>query len=84
MEIKKAIMLVTNIAIKKLQQDNSEYAAVGLLSMDGQKFDISVRDYEIYSKLSPMTKVVLNLDLTNSKYGIKLSIKDIIEIGNAI
>lgn len=85
MIIKKVTMLVTNMAMKKMQDNTTEYCAVGLLSLDdGQKFDLSVREYEVYSKLSPMTKVILNLDLTNSKYGIKLSIKDIIEVGTAI
>jgi hypothetical protein len=72
------------MAMKKMQ-DNTDYCAIGLLSLDdGQKFDLSVREYELYSKLSPMTKVVLNMDLTNSKYGMKLTIKDIVEVGAAI
>lgn len=84
MTIKKITMLVTNMSMKKMQ-DNSDYCALGLLSLeDGQKFDLSVRDSDIYTKLNPMTKVVLNLDLTNSKYGMKLTIKDIVEIGVAI
>jgi hypothetical protein len=31
-----------------------------------------------------MTKIIANLDLSNSKYGIKLAIKEVIEVGNAI
>lgn len=84
MFIKNVDLLVTNMAMKKMQ-DNTDYCAVGILSLDdGQKFDLSVREEEVYSKLKPMTKVKVHLDLTNSKYGMKLNIKQIIEIGTAI
>lgn len=84
MLIKNANMLVTNTGMKEMQ-DHTIYCAVGLLSMDdGQKYDISVREKEIYEKLKPMTKVKVHLDLTNSKYGMKLNIKEIVEIGTAI
>ena len=84
MLINKVPMLITNTAMKK-SQDNSDYCAVGVLSMDdGQKYDITVRDPEIYFQLKPMTKVVLNLELSNSKYGMKLIVKNILEIGNTI
>lgn len=84
MLIKNANMLVTNTAMKEMQ-DHTIYCAVGLLSLDdGQKFDVSVREKEIYDQLKPMTKLVANLDLSNSKYGMKLGIKDIVEVGAAI
>lgn len=84
MLINKVPMLITNTAMKK-GQDNTDYCAVGVLSMDdGQKYDITVRDPELYFQLKPMTKVVLNLELSNSKYGMKLSVKNIVEVGNAI
>jgi hypothetical protein len=84
MIINKVEMLITNTSMKKAQ-DNTDYCAVGLLSLDdGQKFDISVREPEIYFKLKPMTKVKLNMDLINSKYGMKLLIKDVVEIGSEI
>lgn len=84
MLINKVNMLVTNVTMKKLQ-DNTDYCAVGLLSLDdGQKYDISVREPELYFKLKPMVKVILNLELTNSKYGMKLSIRDIVEVGSTI
>jgi hypothetical protein len=84
MIINKVEMLVTNSSMKKAQ-DNTTYCSVGVLSLDdGQKYDISVREPELYTRLHPMTKVVLNLDLANSKYGMKLSIKDIVEVGSTI
>lgn len=84
MLIKNAQMLVTNMAMKEMQ-DRTVYCAVGLLSMDdGQKFDLSVREQEIYTKIKPMVKIKANLDLTNSKYGMKLAIKELVEVGTAI
>lgn len=44
----------------------------------GQKYDLSVREKEIYEKLKPMTKVKVHLD------GIKLNIKEIVDVGTAI
>lgn len=84
MTIKKCNLLVTNTAMKEMQ-DRTKYMSVGLLSLeDGQKFDISIRDETIYTKIVPMTKIVADLDLTNSKYGMKLSVKEIVTIGAAI
>ena len=84
MLIKGASMLVTNTGMKK-GQDNTEYCAVGVLSLDdGQKYDITIREPNIYSQLKPMVKVILDLELLNSKYGMKLSVKDIVEVGKAI
>lgn len=84
MIIKNVDMLVTNADLKK-GQDNTDYCAVGLLSLDdGQKFDVTVREAETYIQLKPMTKITLDLQLTNSKYGMKLSINDIIKVGEFI
>lgn len=84
MIIKDVQVLVTNTDMAVLQ-DNTPYCRVGLLSLDdGQKFDVSVRDKGIYEALKPLTKAKFNLELTNSKYGIKLGIKDILEVGKAI
>lgn len=84
MLINKVSMLITNTAMRK-GQDNTDYCAVGVLSLDdGQKYDITVREPELYFQLRPMTKVILNLELSNSKYGMKLSVKDVVEVGSSI
>lgn len=85
MLLNKVNMLITNVDMKEMQQDHSVYASVGLLSMDdGQKFDVSVRDKEIYSILIPFTTANLNLALMNSKYGLKLNIMGVNEVGQHI
>lgn len=85
MFIKNANMLVTNAGMKKKQSDNTDYCAVGLLSLDdGQKFDVSVKDSSIYMKLVPMSKVIVDLALTNSKYGLGLSVVDVVNTGEMI
>lgn len=77
MILKSVDVLVTNASLKKLQ-DGTDYCAVGILSLDdGQKFDLSVRDPEVYSTIVPMTKAICDLSVTNSKYGIKLNILNI-------
>lgn len=84
MIINEVEVLVTNANMKKMQ-DNTDYCAVGILSLDdGQKYDVSVRDADIYFQIKPMTKITVNLELTNSKYGMKLSIKELLEVGHKI
>lgn len=83
MLIKNVEMLVTNVN-KTKGQNNMTYYKVGLLSFDdGQKFDVSV-DEETFNKIQPMTKLKLNLNLTNSNYGMRLSIVDIVQQGECI
>lgn len=84
MLIKNINMLVTNTAMRELP-DRTIYCSVGLLSMDdGQKYDVSVKEKEIYEKLKPMTNVNLDLELLNSKYGMKLNIKNLVNVGKSI
>lgn len=78
MKIKKMPMLVTNADMKKTKE-NVDYCSIGLLSMDdGQKFDVSCREPELYGKLKPLNTATLDMDLTNSKYGMKLTITNVI------
>ena len=74
MIIKNVEVLITNAKMKKMS-DNTVYCACGILSLDdGQKFDVSIRDENIYSKISVMAKAKCDMEITNSKYGIKLNL----------
>ena len=49
----------------------------------GDSFDVISKEIELLSKLRPMTKVKLNLNLSSSKYGLKLEIAEVLEdLGN--
>ncbi len=77
-------MLVTNMEMKETK-DRIPYAATGLLCMDdGQKFDVSIRDDKIYKMLQPMNMYDLGMQLSNSQYGMRLQVTQIVSNGTAI
>ena len=83
MKINKVDMLCTKIEVKE-NKDKNKYLMISLLDLvGGDSFDIVSKDIELLSKLKPMTKVKVNLNLSSSKYGLKLEIADVLEeLGN--
>lgn len=84
MLINKVTMLVTSVEMKERKVDAGmiPYAAVGLVSMDdGKPFTVTVSEKEIYTALKPFSPTSLNLALNDSKYGLKLSIVGVNEVG---
>ena len=79
MKINKIDMLCTKIEVKENKEGN-KYLMISLLDLvSGDNFDILSKDIELLSKLRPMTKVKVNLNLSSSKYRLKLEIADILE-----
>ena len=79
MKINKIDMLCTKIEVKENKEGN-KYLMISILDLvSGDNFDILSKDIELLSKLRPMTKVKVNLNLSSSKYGLKLEIADILE-----
>ena len=79
MKINKIDMLCTKIDVKENKEGN-KYLMIGLLDLvSGDTFDILSKDIELLSKLRPVTKVKVNLNLSSSKYGLKLEIADFLE-----
>ena len=79
MKINKIDMLCTKIEVKENKEGN-KYLMISLLDLlSGDTFDILSKDIELLSKLKPMTKVKCNLNLSSSKYGLKLEIADVLE-----
>lgn len=83
MKINKVDMLCTKVEVKENKEGN-KYLMIGLLDLaTGDNFDILSKDIELLSKLKPMTKVKVNLNLSSSKYGLKLEIAEVLEdLGN--
>ena len=83
MKINKIDMLCTKIEVKENKEGN-KYLMISLLDLvSGDNFDILSKDIELLSKLRPMTKVKVNLNLSSSKYGLKLEIAEVLEdLGN--
>lgn len=83
MIVQRVDVLILNVDMKK-NKDNVPYASVGIVTVDDQqKFDVMVRDASIYETIKPMTKTVCDLQLTNSQYGMRLSVLSI-EAGQVI
>ena len=79
MKINGIDMLCTKVEVKENKEGN-KYLMISLLDLvSGDTFDILSKDIELLSKLKPMTKVKVNLNLSSSKYGLKLEIADILE-----
>ena len=79
MKINKIDMLCTKIEVKENKEGN-KYLMISLLDLlSGDTFDILSKEIELLSKLKPMTKVKVNLNLSSSKYGLKLEIADFLE-----
>lgn len=79
MRINKIDMLCTKIDVKENKEGN-KYLMISLLDLlSGDTFDILSKEVELLSKLKPMTKVKVNLNLSSSKYGLKLEIADFLE-----
>lgn len=83
MKINKIDMLCTKVEVKENKEGN-KYLMIGLLDLaTGDSFDVISKEIELLSKLRPMTKVKLNLNLSSSKYGLKLEIAEVLEdLGN--
>ena len=79
MKINGIDMLCTKMDIKENKEGN-KYLMISLLDLlSGDTFDILSKEIELLSKLKPMTKVKVNLNLSSSKYGLKLEIADFLE-----
>ena len=85
MLINKVKVLVLSVEIKEKKDDHSKYAMVGMSTVDdGKVFNISVQEKELYSVLTPFTPATVNLSLTDSKYGLRLAMVSVSEVGTHI
>ena len=56
------------------------YLLIDLLDISsGDSFNIMSKDITLMGKLKPMTKYNIDLNLSSSKYGLKLEINNIVE-----
>lgn len=68
-------VLVTKIEAKKRKDTTEQYLMISFLDINsGDVFDVIEKDIEMLVKIQPMTKYNMDLQLSSSKYGLKLSI----------
>lgn len=75
-------MKISNIEVmilkvdQKINKDNQQYWLVSLATIeDGETFNIIVKDYDKVKNFEAFQKAVVNFKLSNSKYGIALSLE---------
>lgn len=84
MKINKAEVIITKLELKKNSKGEA-YLTIDFLDMEtGDGFNVISKNIELMSKVKQMCKYVINLNLTSSKYGLRLEIVSIEEELGAI
>ena len=79
MKINKAEVIITKSELKKNSKGEA-YLSIDFLDMSsGDGFNVISKNIELMSKVKQMCKYVINLNLTSSKYGLRLEIVSIEE-----
>ena len=77
MKIKNLEVLCTKIEAKT-NKDGGNYLLIDLLDIgSGDSFNIMSKNIEFMSKLKAMTKYKVTLNLTSSRYGLKLDLETV-------
>lgn len=80
MRINNIDVLITKIDIKEKKDSKEKYLMVSFLDMaTGDVFEVLEKDLEYLSKIKQMEKYKVDLNLSSSKYGLKLELVEIKE-----
>ena len=80
MKINNIDILITKVEIKEKKESKEKYLYINFLDMmTGDLFEVIEKDLEYLSKIKPMQKYKVNLNLGSNKYGLKLEIDEIKE-----
>lgn len=80
MRINNIDVLVTKVEIKEKKDSKEKYLMISVLDMNsGDLFEVMEKDLEYLSKLKQMQKYTIDLNLSSSKYGLKLELLDVKE-----
>ena len=76
MKVNNVMCLVSSREEKVNKNTNLPYWSVGIVTLDGDgtALNISVKEKDIAEKLKPMFKYNLNLNLSNSQYGMRVEL----------
>lgn len=80
MKINNIDILITKIDIKEKKDSKEKYLVINFLDVEtGDMFSVIHREIEILGKIQPMSKYLVNLNLSSSKYGLRLELEDVKE-----
>lgn len=76
MKINNVMCLISSREEKINKNTNLPYWSIGIVTLDGDgtALNISVKEKDIAEKLKPMFKYNLNLNLSNSQYGMRVEL----------
>lgn len=79
MKLNNVNVLCTKIETKT-NKEGQAYLLIDLLDMkSGDSFNIMSKNIELMSKLKTMTKYKVTLNLTSTKYGLKLDLEQVLD-----
>lgn len=85
MRINNIDVLITKIDVKEKKDSKEKYLMISFLDMaTGDVFEVLEKDLEYLSKIKQMEKYKVDLNLSSSKYGIKLELVEVKECKGAI
>lgn len=85
MRINNIDVLITKIDIKEKKDSKEKYLMVSFLDIaTGDVFEVLEKDLDYLSKIKQMQKYKIDLELSSSKYGLKLEIAEVKENKGAI
>ena len=77
MKLNNVEVLCTKIEAKT-NKDGGNYLLIDLLDIaSGDNFNIMSKNIEFMSKLKAMTKYIVTLNLTSSRYGLRLDLEEV-------
>lgn len=80
MKISNVDVLITKIDVKDKKDSKEQYLMISFLDMaSGDVFEVLEKDLEYLGKVSPMQKYKVDLNLSNSKYGLRLELVEVKE-----
>lgn len=80
MKINNIEVLITKIDVKERKDNKEKYLMISFLDMEtGDVFDVLEKDLEYLNKIKQMQKYKVDLNLSSSKYGLKLELIEIKE-----
>ncbi len=80
MRINDIDVLITKVDIKEKKDSKEKYLMISFLDMStGDVFEVLEKDLEYLSKINQMQKYKVDLNLSSSKYGLKLELVEVKE-----
>lgn len=80
MKINNIEVLITKIDVKERKDNKEKYLMISFLDMEtGDVFDVLEKDLEYLNKIKQMQKYKVDLNLSSSKYGLKLELVEVKE-----